>query len=421
MRSIGKVLAEVKAQVKSVEEDGGSSGSGPLAEQLQQIMQNSLDMLRLINIAYPSETEEKTDAVDVSSFLLPPGSIDSSGEVSDDEDAGGDSDDDDDDDDDDVKVSLAKKRSRYSQKRTQLADESKRKKKKVSHLSASGKLLEKTCHVKEFSRTWLLLFSLPMSKKQRRLALKHLPSHVTPFLLQPLLLADYLIETVGAEGGVVGILALESLFQIIVLHNLDYPHFFEALYRMCSAEVFSAKYRSKFTTLLHTSLKSTNLPAYTVAAFIKRLSTLAIKIPGPSASFCLAQGVLLLRDHPQCHKLIHNSTQAGSQEVYDGEVNDTSQSHAFSSSLYEAVLLQQHYIPEIALMAKSLQKDADCTVSTQVSRKNVTFDIKKLMTHNYQSLIEDSLKGSKGSAPLAFLPPQGLFSQENIIGKCFGT
>lgn len=320
MRSIFKVLSEVKTQAKASEteadietEIGATSAtqsvdSSALAEPLQQMVQNSLDLLRLVNIAYPSETEERTEGIDDSTFLLPPGSIDHSEENSDDEDDGDDSGDDS--DDDLVKTSLSKKRNRYAKKRTVLADESSRKKKKISHLSSSGKLLEKACHVKEFSRTWLLLFSLPMSKKQRRLALKHLPVHVTPFLLQPLLLADYLISTVHSGGGVVGILALESLFQIIVQHNLDYPHFFEALYRMCNADVFSAKYRAKFTTLLHTSLKSTNLPAYTVAAFIKRLARLAIKIPGPSASFCLAQGVLLLRTHPQCHKLIHNADKA---------------------------------------------------------------------------------------------------------------
>jgi hypothetical protein len=108
-------------------------------------------------------------------------------------------------------------------------------------------------------------------------------------------------------------------------------------------------------------------------------------------------------------------------EVYNGDVDDTSRCHAFSSSLHEALLLQQHYIPEIALLAKSLEKDVDSTSSSRTSRKQASFDIKKLGAHNYQSLIEESLKGSKGSAPLAFLPPKGLFAQDNIIAKCFGT
>jgi hypothetical protein len=108
-------------------------------------------------------------------------------------------------------------------------------------------------------------------------------------------------------------------------------------------------------------------------------------------------------------------------DVYNGEVDDTSCCNAFSSSLYEVVLLQQHYIPEIALLAKSLEKDADSTSNSRTSRKNAAFDIQKLAAHNYQSLIEESLKGSKGSAPLAFAPPKRLFTPENIIGKCFGS
>lgn len=423
MRTIGKILSEAKREVQSVakasseEKDSTSPDTSDIAESLQQTIQNSLDMLRLINISYPTETAEKTEVIDSSTFLLPPSSIDNSEENSDDEDVDDDSDDE---DDDNVKSNLTKKRSRYAKKRTELADEAPRKKKKIAHLSASGKLLEKACHLKEFSKTWLLLFSLPMDKKQRRLALKHLPEHVIPHLQQPVMLADYLLKTVDA-GGVAGILALESLFQIILQHNLDYPNFFEALYRMCNAEIFSAKYRSKFTSLLHTSLKSTNLPAYTVAAFIKRLTSLAVKVPGPSASYCLAQSVLLLRDHPQCHKLIHNTDKLVTEDSYDGEVNDTSSCNAFNTSLYEAVLLQQHYIPEIALMAKSLEKDADSTSSSKITRKNVSFDIKKITTQNYQMFVEDSLKGSKGSAPLAFLPPKGLFTSDSLVGKCFGT
>lgn len=427
MRSVSKQLSEVKKEVRAAEggvddRDINASANQSIAEPLQQVIQNSLDLLRLINIAYPSDSEDKTEVIDSSTFLLPPSSIDHSEENSDDENDGGDSDSD---DEGDLKPSLVGKRGRYSKKRTQLADETlpqpQRKKKKVAQLSASGRLLERACHLKEFSRAWLLLFSLPMSTKQRRLALKHLPAHVTPYLVQPVMLADYLLQTVD-QGGVAGILALESLFQIIVLHNLDYPRFFEALYRMCNTEVFSAKYRSKFTTLLHTSLKSTNLPAYTVAAFIKRLTSLAIKIPGPSAAFCLAQSVVLLTNHPQCQKLIHNTDKAGEGGVYDAEVNDTSCCNAFNTSLYEATLLQQHYIPEIALMAKALENDPDLTSSSKTTRKLVGFDISKITTHNYQTLVEESLKGSKGSAPLAFLRPAGgLFAADSLLGKCFGT
>ena len=283
------------------------SGDEKIPDSIQQCIQNGLDLMRLINISYPAESGETSENIDVTTFLLPPNSIDSSENMSDDEDG---IDDSDDSDDDVVKSALPKRKLKTSRKRTQLADEESRKKKKISQLSRTEKLLEKSCHLKEFSKTWLLLLSLPLTKQQCRVALKHLPEFVTPYLLQPIMLADYLMKTVCSDGGVIGILALESLFQLILSHNLDYPNFFEALYRMCNVDVLSAKYRSKFTTLLHKSLKSTNLPAYTVAAFVKRLCNLAIRVPGPSASFCLAQCVALLRNHPQCHKLIHNADEA---------------------------------------------------------------------------------------------------------------
>lgn len=107
-------------------------------------------------------------------------------------------------------------------------------------------------------------------------------------------------------------------------------------------------------------------------------------------------------------------------DEYNAEVNDTSKSHAFSSSLHEVLLLQQHYIPELATLAQQLQNDPTCTTNSRDSRKNATFEMKKLGRSTYQELIEDSLKGSRGSAPLAFVPPKALFSPESIIGKCFG-
>jgi hypothetical protein len=126
MRTIGKILSEAKREVQSVakasseEKDSTSPDTSDIAESLQQTIQNSLDMLRLINISYPTETAEKTEVIDSSTFLLPPSSIDNSEENSDDEDVDDDSDDE---DDDNVKSNLTKKRSRYAKKRTQLADE----------------------------------------------------------------------------------------------------------------------------------------------------------------------------------------------------------------------------------------------------------------------------------------------------------
>jgi U3 small nucleolar RNA-associated protein 19 len=127
-----------------------------------------------------------------------------------------------------------------------------------------------------------------------------------PSLRNPMLLADYLTQSYRV-GGVVAVLALESLFHLIMHHNLDYPDFFRSLYRLCTVEVFSARYRVTFMKLLNASLKSVNIPAYVAAAFAKRLAHLALHTPSPNAPFCIAQCTWLLRQHPQTQPLIHRS------------------------------------------------------------------------------------------------------------------
>lgn len=44
-------------------------------------------------------------------------------------------------------------------------------------------------------------------------------------------------------GGVAAVLALQSLFQLIMNYNLDYPDFFAKLYRLLQPTVFHTKYR----------------------------------------------------------------------------------------------------------------------------------------------------------------------------------
>lgn len=161
-------------------------------------------------------------------------------------------------------------------------------KKRRRDFNLSEQILDVHSHIKLFSKCWVLFFSLPLTTKQIKLSLKHLPEYVIPILYQPLLLADYLSNLV-ANGGVIGVLALESLFHLIIEYNLDYPNFFNCLYSLLNVEVLSAKYRTKYMNLLHLSLKSSNVPEYCVAGFIKKLSVLTLMIPGPAVMFCLTQ------------------------------------------------------------------------------------------------------------------------------------
>ena len=91
------------------------------------------------------------------------------------------------------------------------------------------------------------------------------------------------------------------------------------------------------------------------------------------------------------------------------------------AKLYEGVDFTLMFIPLEGAASLALQNDPDSTASSKVTRKNISFDIQKIATYNYQTLLEESLKGSKGSAPLAFVRPTGLFTQDSLIGQCFGS
>jgi len=286
---------------------------------------------------------------------------------------------------------------------------------------------------KGFSKAWLMLLSLSFTSQQHKLILKHLPEHVIPNMRNPMLLADYLTQSY-AIGGIVAILSLEGLFFLILNHNLDYPDFFLSLYNLCTIEVFSAKYRSKFMKLLSTSLKSVNIPVYLVCAFIKRLAHLALHTPSPNTQYYIAQITWLLRQHPQSRVLIHRSTESSSVDVNDiihnhhhnGDFNNMESTNlllcnAFQSSLWEIDSLQNHHLYQVASLAEALTQPLSTTVGPEAGTSYI--HVEDYLNISYSDLIEKELATSKATtkknASLAYKKPLSLFAADNIISKCF--
>lgn len=269
-------------------------------------------------------------------------------------------------------------------------------------------------------------------------------------LPKPLLLADYLTKSYE-YGGVVAVLALESLFQLIVKFNLDYPEFFTSLYRLCTVDVFTAKYRPTFLKLLSSSLKSTNLPVYIVAAFIKRLSLLSLQIPSPAALYCVTQSIWLLRKHPQALVLIHKEDGGGGANshsaarnsngvLYDSfdafEDTKLDKCNAINSSLWELKILEKHHFHSVSILANSLLESHE---STENGINASFLNLDDFMEHSYVDIMEGELKNIKKFGALAHIPPASLFrrvssvtansnssssnssSSSNLIDECFGV
>ena len=353
----------------------------------------------------------------------------------------GESDDEESDEEEDVKETKLAAGFTNAKKRVHAGKSEAPKKKPRNKLSRAEQLRTLSCYRKAFSKAWLALLRMPLTNNQHKLVLKHLPDYVMGQLDEPLLLADYLTRSYE-QGGVVAVLALESLFQLIVQKNLDYPNFFVSLYRLCTAEVFSAKYRSKFMKLLSASLKSTNLPAYLVAAFLKRLSQLALRVPAPSALFCLAQVTWLLRRHQQCMPLLHRSVgsrgadAAGGVDLTEGgksagkstsgrksiefdalEEFNLENANAMQSSLWELEALSQHHLHSVATFAKSLE-----TASSTSSGVDAPYlRVEDFIEHSYAALMETELASAKKHSAMAYKQPAKLLDGNDLISKCFGS
>ena len=164
--------------------------------------------------------------------------------------------------------------------------------------------LELKIHQKAFSSAWLALLRLPLSSEVHKKVLLNLHTDVLPHMTDPKLLMDFLTDSYNT-GGVTSLLALNSLFVLIHQYNLDYPDFFKKLYALFEPNIFYLKYQARFFHLADLFLMSTHLPAYLVAAFVKRLSRLSLSAPPSGAMLAIPFVCNLMKRHPSVAVLIH--------------------------------------------------------------------------------------------------------------------
>lgn len=79
---------------------------------------------------------------------------------------------------------------------------------------------------------------------------------VMPHLEKPVLMTDFLMDSLDADGPI-GLLALQGVFILVTKHNLDYPNIFTKLYSMFEPEIFHTKYKARLFYLSDLFLKST--------------------------------------------------------------------------------------------------------------------------------------------------------------------
>ncbi len=239
-------------------------------------------------------------------------------------------------------------------------------------------------HKKRAQGAWLALMKLEMDREQRKTILRLTATSIAPWFLKPELLMDFLTDSYDA-GGSMSLLALSGVFYLIQEKNLDYPLFYRKLYSLLDSEILHSKHRSRFFRLMDTFLASTHLPAVLVASFIKRLSRLTLNAPPGGVVAVVPWVYNLLKKHPTCTFMIHRETHAEAKEVLESEgmddpflpeEEDPMETHAIDSSLWEIVMLQSHYHPNVATLAK--------IISEQFTKHS--YNLEDFLDHSYGSV-----------------------------------
>ncbi|KAH0537092.1 hypothetical protein FGG08_006094 [Glutinoglossum americanum] len=247
-----------------------------------------------------------------------------------------------------------------------------------------------TAYKKQAQQAWLALFKLGLSKEQRKIILGLISSKIAPCFVKPELLMDFLTDSLNF-GGSMSLLALSGLFYLIQEKNLDYPMFYQKLYIMLDASIMHSRHRSRFFRLLDTFLASTHLPAALVASFIKKLSRLSLQAPPAGIVVVVPWIYNLLKRHPTCtfmiHREIHEKDRSEQlrgevmNDPFDFDEEDPVKTDAISSSLWEIQMLQAHYHPNVATLAR--------IISEQFTKHS--YNTEDFLDHSYATMLDMEL------------------------------
>jgi len=341
------------------------------------------------------------------------------------------------DDDDETSTTNKRKKSRTS-------NSNKNKRIKKSKLIAWQQSYK---HRNALQEAWLSVLRLPnIPVRIQKLVLQHLSNYILKVCPSPLRFAEYFTRVfqggvesssgesssgnVSTTSSLTSILSLHGLFILMLDHQLEYPQYYNSLYKLLHPRILYTKYRTRFLRLLCKSLLSNSmLPAYVVAAFCKKLCRLGLNGPPSGALFVLALVSNLLRKHGECGCLIHrkgkNEDDGLITDVFIENVDDDLiHTRALESSLWELTALEKHYHPAVSTLAKSVGMEDDKTTPM--------YDMEDFIVHTYKSLFEQEKKrlgGSGGNGggkkrggskvSLTFVKPEGLFKDDDVFGDVF--
>lgn len=106
------------------------------------------------------------------------------------------------------------------------------------------------------NKVWACVMHWELTPQLHKQLLIVLLERVISHLEKPVLLTDFLMDSLDTNGPV-GVLALQGVFILVTKHNLEYPNIFTKLYSMFEPEIFHTKYKARLFYLSDLFLSST--------------------------------------------------------------------------------------------------------------------------------------------------------------------
>ncbi|XP_002058993.3 nucleolar complex protein 4 homolog B [Drosophila virilis] len=247
-----------------------------------------------------------------------------------------------------------------------------------------------------------------VDEKVHRQVLVVLLERILPHLQDPILLTDFLMDSLHQFDGPIALLALQGIFTLMQQQNITYPDVYQKLYNMFYPRMFYNKYKARLFYLADIFLTSTHLPENLVAAFVKRLARLALKSPTEDAIIMIRFICNLLLRHTGLQRLICATGAASAVEIsdpYDETELDPVKAGALKSSLWEMSLLQKHAVPEVANAARFVSK----------SLPVVEFDLSALLEMKECDIFDDEVKKEVNHFTLGYERPTNFALPQNDI------
>lgn len=272
---------------------------------------------------------------------------------------------------------------------------------------AGGFVWEKSATRRALNKVWACVMHWELTPQLHKQLLVVLLERVMPYLEKPILMTDFLMDSLDADGPI-GLLALQGVFILVTKHNLEYPNIFTKLYSMFEPEIFHTKYKARLIYLSDLFLCSTHLPETLVAAFAKRLARLTLVAPPADILIILYLITNLMTRHPGLKRLIdhplggevQSEKGCGAGDPFLMEERDPLASNALLSSLWEIKALQRHVVPSIAMAA-------NCVIERPPSGV-MGYHMESTLRNNGGHLFDNELKSKVKDIMLTFERPNSM-------------